>query len=193
MHPQGLPGLMKTKKSSDAVHRGSFYYAVFLRRPHQKPRENRIARNTRDSAVAMVVSVCAQVPPEKGMTMRMAQCSAGVIAQVELPDVQEKAQRISPLGGGQGGGERIAGASAPVPQPKTEHRGQRCLEVKGCGKSPAGAGEGPGYQEICKIPDETGYQSQERYEPKRHGTRPLSKKRAAASAAAQKPYSMEII
>ena len=77
MHPQGLPGLMKTKKSSDAVHRGSFYYAVFLRRPHQKPRENRIARNTRDSAVAMAVSVCAQMPPEKGMTMRMDQERSG--------------------------------------------------------------------------------------------------------------------
>lgn len=69
---------MKTKKSSDAVHRGSFYYyAVFLRRPHQKPRENRTARNTRDNVVAMVVSGWAQVPPEKGMTIRMAQKRSG--------------------------------------------------------------------------------------------------------------------
>lgn len=68
----------------------------------------------------------------------------GVIAQVELPQVQEEAQRIGPLGGGQGGGKRMAGASAPVPQPQAEHRGQGGLEVKGRGKSPGGAGEGPG-------------------------------------------------
>ncbi len=51
---------MKTKKSSDAWHRGSFYYGVFLRRPHQKPRENRIARNTEDAKGRVISRSVAQ-------------------------------------------------------------------------------------------------------------------------------------